>query len=512
MSLKSSGFVISSNEVVIALVQPTGTNLSNFRDKIKAGASRLNADIEFINLTDFLDLLDANSSGLKNIITELKQLTQNESIRSLGFQKLSKKMHFGTLLRKHIRKDIFSIFGLSKIQISRDKWFTDIRERGEELGQKKKIYILDSLKNPSEIETLREVYTNSFWLVGISAERNHRAEFLKSSRGVEPIEAYELIFRDEDEDEDYDYGQKLNDTFECSDFFFNENCTHNEVNRLLEIIFSNCNIAPTRDEQYMHMANSIAAQSSDLSRQVGAVLVSKQGELLSIGCNDVPKFSGGQYKEGDDPDYRDVTLGNDPNHKRRNQILDSFSPTTIKDPKIISMIKNLTEYHRAVHAEMEAIISCARKGISTVDAVLYATTYPCHNCAKHLLNAGVKEVIYIQAYSKSLALDLHDDAISEAQGSESKMNLKRYKGIGPRRYFDYFSLTLSSNGLSRKGENVSEPWKASVYMSQQSKIKFPLHLLAVSEAEKLAMKYLYNLSILDNQNSITTQISILKAA
>ena len=44
------------------------------------------------------------------------------------------------------------------------------------------------------------------------------------------------------------------------------------------------------------------------------------------------------------------------------------------------------------HAEMEALLSCARSGVSTRGATLYSTTFPCHNCAKHIIAAGVARV------------------------------------------------------------------------------------------------------------------------
>src|SRR4029077_14612650 len=77
-----------------------------------------------------------------------------------------------------------------------------------------------------------------------------------------------------------------------------------------------------------------------------------------------------------------------------------------------SRLTNLTEFVRAVHAEMEAILSAARTGVSTRRAILYCTTFPCHNCAKHIIDAGIKRVVYIEPYAKSLSSTLHEDAIS----------------------------------------------------------------------------------------------------
>ena len=60
-----------------------------------------------------------------------------------------------------------------------------------------------------------------------------------------------------------------------------------------------------------------------------------------------------------------------------------------------SRLMDITEYGRAVHAEMDALLACARTGTSPVGGILFTTTFPCHNCARHILAAGIKRVVYI---------------------------------------------------------------------------------------------------------------------
>src|SRR5262249_43222242 len=125
---------------------------------------------------------------------------------------------------------------------------------------------------------------------------------------------------------------------------------------------------------------------------------------------------------------------------------------------------DITEFGRAVHAEMDAMLSCGRAGIDTIGSTLFSTTFPCHNCAKHIIAAGVKRVVYIEPYEKSQALDLHDDAIvidDQGDGSSradrdeeyaraaKKVVFEPFMGIGPRRFFDLFSMKLS-NGYRLK--------------------------------------------------------------
>ena len=53
---------------------------------------------------------------------------------------------------------------------------------------------------------------------------------------------------------------------------------------------------------------------------------------------------------------------------------------------------------RTIHAEMNAILQCARFGMSTDGASLYVTVFPCLQCTKSLLQAGIKEINYIRNY------------------------------------------------------------------------------------------------------------------
>jgi len=76
-----------------------------------------------------------------------------------------------------------------------------------------------------------------------------------------------------------------------------------------------------------------------------------------------------------------------------------------------TQLGGLLEFSRSVHAEMDALLSAGRSGVSTVGSRLFVTTYPCHYCARHIVSAGVYEVQYIEPYPKSRAIDLHGDAI-----------------------------------------------------------------------------------------------------
>ena len=54
-----------------------------------------------------------------------------------------------------------------------------------------------------------------------------------------------------------------------------------------------------------------------------------------------------------------------------------------------------------IHAEQNAITDCAKRGVSCNGSIAYITHYPCVNCTKILLAAGIKEIFYINDYQNS---------------------------------------------------------------------------------------------------------------
>ena len=61
---------------------------------------------------------------------------------------------------------------------------------------------------------------------------------------------------------------------------------------------------------------------------------------------------------------------------------------------------------RTVHAETNCICTAAKLGISTKGSTLYCTSSPCYTCAKLLVNAGVKKVVYLDAYRDPSGIEL----------------------------------------------------------------------------------------------------------
>lgn len=66
---------------------------------------------------------------------------------------------------------------------------------------------------------------------------------------------------------------------------------------------------------------------------------------------------------------------------------------------------------RTVHAEVNALLQCAKYGTSTNGADLYVTHFPCLQCTKSIIQAGIKNVFYAKSYKNSpYALELFEKA------------------------------------------------------------------------------------------------------
>lgn len=354
----------------------------------------------------------------------------------------------------------------------------------------RRAYIIDSLKNTDELELLRQIYGETLCVFGVFAPDLLRQSRLTSD-GSAPEQVRRII--DRDQNELATFGQKTRKLFVQSDFFVCNDHKKEElkskIERYLRLIFDTSIHTPTGAEAAMYEASAAAARSACMSRQVGAAIISSTGELVGVGWNDVPKFGGGLYCEDDqsvwdsekraiaDHDNRCFKWGGCVCHNetRRNGIVANVVRKIIKSDLIKkgktaadvrallegTEIDALIEFSRSIHAEMEAILSVAREGKhSLMGATLYTNTYPCHNCARHIVACGITSVIYIEPYAKSLAIALHSDAITEDQNEKRKVVFRQYDGVAPRNYLKLFrtaSGRKQDGKLSREKPSTALP-------------------------------------------------------
>ncbi len=222
----------------------------------------------------------------------------------------------------------------------------------------------------------------------------------------------------------------------------------------------------------MFLAQASAYMSASLSRQVGASILTEYGEVIATGTNEVSNQNGGVCGEIFCNDKREHAKGKDYNIIQRDFILGEFL-NTLKNQKWLasekqgdvnellkealddneiknSKLMDLTEFGRETHAEMTALIEAARKSIGVKNCHLYCTTFPCHNCAKHIITAGLKKVFYIEPYPKSMAEEMFGDFIVIDGTSTTKIEFNPFVGISPRRFMDVFGWKKRKNNDGTK--------------------------------------------------------------
>lgn len=477
-------FDFCHSELVIGVVCAVGTDYEPIRRSLQKILTRYSYSSRVIKVSD--------------LITRFAEAPLPDSPETL---RISSRMTAGNdLCRKTKRKDVWALAAVSEINAHRP------HDSSGSNAQPRVAHIILSLKRPQEVATLRKIYGDGFFLVGVFATENERLDYL-IERNAPKDEAIRLIKRDAEETGD-DYGQYTTETFQLSDVFVQSRNGRyeDELQRFFDLAFSNPYITPTQQEHAMFLAYAASLRSAQLGRQVGAAITSRDGDILAVGTNDVPKPGGGLYWPGP-LDNRDHILKKDSNDVQRDRIVRRLLDVAKElDTKRSKAIKNaietvlaesaeimgqvtaavgetlagadlatdslsssfqsrldITEYGRAVHGEMDALLSCARSGVSPQGTLLYVTTFPCHNCTRHIVASGVERVYYIEPYGKSRAEELHEDEIvveerlERKRGRHRRVPFTHFVGVGPRRYFDLFSLTLSTgHELIRKkqGETI----------------------------------------------------------
>lgn len=400
--------------------------------------------------------------GLSDIISQHCILPEHGNDQ---FIRVSNLMTAGSELRKRTKDNSI----LAKLAAA------EIKKKRMESPEKKVIYIIDSIKHPDEVEELRNIYGLGFYLFAVNSSEKSREQYLKKHCMITDSTNREALI-ERDKDEKLGHGQSTSEAFHRADFFLSENGDNlklwNVIERFFDIIFGDPFRTPTFHEYAMYMAYAASIRSADMSRQVGAV-ITKDFDIISTGANECPSPSGGTYWPVFDTDThmitdivggRDYTNNVDRNGKEKQAIIDILKLDipedileTLKKNIDNSGLNDITEYGRVVHAEMDAILGCARRGVSSKGATLFCSTHPCHNCAKHIIASGLSHVYYIEPYPKSKALDMHNDAIrlTGEKDDKNRVLFAPFVGVGPRIMSNLFSLSLSAGEKLRRKKSGS---------------------------------------------------------
>lgn len=446
---------IDRREVFFALIAPIGVDLNAVESALATALKSVGYNCNPIRLTQIFHDLELDYD-----------LSHKDE-----FERYKKYIEGGDRLRIETkRNDIFALYGIQKLLEYGP------REMEDDVPSNV-VHLFRQLKRPEEIQTLKQVFGRNILFISCYDSKENRVNnlvknLLKTQRGRSRTdlesEALKIISIDEDERE-HEAGQRVLDCYQHADYVLDcqsKGCLSNSSHRMVNIYFGNPFISPLKDEYCSYHANAASYRSLDLSRQVGAAIFTPDCEIISLGCNEVPKAGGGTYWAEDDHDRRDFVNGRDSNHQVREDMatdaLKRLQPnwlgSKMKDlspeelalrafetgdaPLKGSMISDVMEYGRMVHAEMNALTDAARTNKSTQNCTLYCTTMPCHLCTKLIIAAGIKRVVYVQPYPKSLVQELYNDSVAIDQSHRLDMvRFETLKGVTPNGYRIAFRKT-----------------------------------------------------------------------
>jgi dCMP deaminase len=238
-------------------------------------------------------------------------------------------------------------------------------------------HVVDSVRNPSEVEALRRV--PDFHLVHVDAPIEVRYARARE-RGDARVPASLAEFREQEEREMHSDDPTTQQLLACyrlaDERLVNGGSLETLHARIDELVrrWSRAAARPDWDSYFMQIAAIVALRSNCMKRKVAAIIV-KDRRIISTGYNGTP---------------RGVTNCNEGGCPRCNALAPSGT--------------GLEECFCS-HGEENAIVQAAYHGISVKDATLYSTFAPCLICTKMIINAGLREVVY------NLDYPLNDSAL-----------------------------------------------------------------------------------------------------
>ncbi len=228
-------------------------------------------------------------------------------------------------------------------------------------NQEYKRAVVDGIRNPAEVEELQK-HIKNFFLVSVDAPAKIRFErMVGRSRESDPI-TWSGFVRVDKKDKgigEKSTGQGVGKCMKKAKFVLMNEGTLEEVGNKINSLYSDIQSKTSPmswDEYFMSFAKIAAKKSKDPSTQVGACIVDKEKRVVGLGYNGFPKNL-------DDSKFP---------QKREGSFLE-------------------TKYAYVVHAEPNAILNSTKQ---TEGCKIYVTLYPCNECAKLIIQAGITEVVY----------------------------------------------------------------------------------------------------------------------
>ena len=142
----------------------------------------------------------------------------------------------------------------------------------------------------------------------------------------------------------------------------------------------------SRDDMFIQIVQVVAQRSTCLRHQVGALIV-RDGRIVSMGYNGPVS---GRPECVRLPTFEELTTSSEYAGRTASQVINELN----NDPRLCEG----PGCTRSLHAETNAIAFAARAGVSVEGCTMYCSMSPCINCAKVIVNSGIREVKFLEKY------------------------------------------------------------------------------------------------------------------
>lgn len=479
-------------EVVIGLVSPMGCNKSPFINTLKKNFEERGYLVKTITATELLYKNEKKYPTSFNIFCKM-QLCSELRLNYRGFTaalvineirhirsddtKNNNIVYIIDQLKNEAEYEILShVYGINYLQVS---LFSNYYERDKNI--KKKLspdsINLENFQAPNQ-DVLENLFLDKIFQGDIDISKvksklsNIDYDLIKRYRDQILHDCSHMLIEKDNKDIDAkhkDSGQQIAALFHKSHYFLNadspKSILENEIKKFTEQFFGTYKEYPTQDEFGMSIAYQVSFRSNfPGDRHIGASIIAENGEVISLGSIRAPSSSSNPVLAHQDS----ITDGYTYYYNR----IEDWSSELEEDncnvkskEDIRSFLKDSIDFHPCTHAEMSAIIDAAKLGTSLKNSTLYTTTFPCHLCAKDIVTAGIKRVVFLEAYPKSKSKELYPSVIDlHSQRRNDIIPFENYMGVAPKRYHYVYSLKNKPCFSSKENESSTSNKNYSPYL------------------------------------------------
>jgi len=238
-----------------------------------------------------------------------------------------------------------------------------------------KNYVIDSIRNISEVEYIKKSSNNRFMMIWVDSDIKLRVKRINErNREKDPTTLKDLKATEKKEFSKNVHEQQMGLIRKKADVIITNNSTLEEFHKKIEKVLQkeipkyDKYIRPSWDEYFMEIMKTVSKRSTCDRGRTSAIIV-KDKRIIATGY-----------------------AGSPPGTEHCDEVGHLFETRCDKDGN------ESKHCIRTIHAEQNAIAQAAKFGISVDGATIYLNMEPCFSCAKLLISAGIKRVVCQKKY------------------------------------------------------------------------------------------------------------------